>query len=84
MKASLKNQIELMAQRNGNKAKPPGKHQTGKINATEINATESTKSMCHYCVIFQWNERIGFLGGRPVDRVSLQSHGIARQFLTYL
>ena len=79
MKASLKNQIELMAQRNGNKAKPPGKHQTGKINATE-----STKSMCHYCVIFQWNERIGFLEARHVDRVSLQSHGIARQFLTYL
>ena len=61
MKASLKNQIELMAQRNGSRARPPGKHQTGKINVTE-----STNSMCHYCVIFQWNERIGFLSCKQV------------------
>ena len=79
MKASLKNQIELMAQRNGNKAKPPGKHQTGKINVTE-----TTTSVAIIVLYFSGTKELALFGARPVDRVSLQSHGIARQFLTYL
>ena len=57
MKASLKNQIELMAQRNGSRAKPPGKHQTGKINVTE-----TTTSVAIIVLYFSGTKELAFWG----------------------